>query len=671
MKRITTISIFVVFIAIIALSLSCSHRDKLLNIKINPEDGKFMRIYELDIQKNLIRFQGDSSGNLLQVNLLKDENDISFIEMNKGVRSINTLPLLPNRSYIISVLLQANFSRPAEVNMGIQTIDGGGKQVMWHLNGIPNKTDGWQRWQWEFTTDQRAVHGHFIANLFEFPKDGILKIADIAFIELSEKPLKPYAKGEGVTFRGGPGKLPMRIEDVKTNDQNIKVKVTGALYTFSTLGDSITASQLLEKERDVSVWKSSLSLKGLKVLIHNNKECVLANDQVTIGIQCDGLIMISPQNELMLTCKSKIGGEWNRLSAGNVLVLDEWGGYAVNPDIPLGSGRKARIFAGTDVQPGRVVPGGIDFTDMVDNLTFISKAKPGWKLSWYISPGERIAISVFPPKPFPWKESFNTHFTYLERSQIAKPVDFKKWKENTDIVLLWDFIQRTWAFSYGREHVAHNDKEIFDNVAAIKSAGMRAIIYTSPYYYYSRDAAEFAGEAKRLKEKYSLDGIYFDGIPSQEWIVAYEEMRITREIFPDGVIVLHNTGHPYNGIPPLGDPSIKIPAIECYADATFGGELLVGEGKDWVYPKYIGSPYRVSNGIGSLTTWTEPWHGLTLLQMDLVMILHNGRSQDKSHYKAYIERLEKLWDKKGNDPEFYEKYYLPEVKKMTKGLLPE
>lgn len=122
MKQSNTISIMMVFITIVVIFPSCSHKDKLLNIKINPNNGKVLRIYELDIQKNLIKWEGNTS-----FRYSKDEDGIAYVKMNKGVRSFNTLQLLPNRSYIISVLLQADFSRPAEVNMGIQTIDGEGK----------------------------------------------------------------------------------------------------------------------------------------------------------------------------------------------------------------------------------------------------------------------------------------------------------------------------------------------------------------------------------------------------------------------------------------------------------------------------------------------------------------------------------------------------------------
>jgi hypothetical protein len=665
-KQIPHLQLFNTVIIILSFCISCSHDNTSNVMKINPRGGKIFRIPALDIPKGNIAWEGRAN-----FKYEKGADSVGYIVMKAGASSNNTLRLLPNRSYVISVLLQADFPRPTEVNMGLRTMDGGGKYMMWHLNGIPNKTNGWQRWEWEFNTDQRVTHGHFAAQFYRFPDSCTLKIADIAFIELPEKPIKPYMKGEGVTFRGGPGNIPMRVENVQKSDNKVEVRVTGALYTFYTKGDSICARQLLEKERDISVWRSSLSLAGLEILHQNNKECVLANDKVTIGIQCDGFVFIAPQDELIMTCTSKIGGKWNRLACGHMIIIDEWGGFAVNPDIPLGSGRLARVDAGLSDQPGRVPPGGLDFADIIDNQTFLSHANPGWRVRWYVSPGERLAISVFPPKPYPWKESFTTHWSLTNRR--TKPEDYVKMHDNAEIALLWSFIQRSWAFSYGHEHVPYDANEMKTHVAAIKAAGMRPIVYMSPYYYYSRDAAEVAEEAKRLKDTFGIEGVYYDGIPSQEWIVAYEEMRMTREVFPDGIIILHNTGHPYNGIPPLGDPSIKIPAIETYANVNYGGELIYGEGRDWVYPKYMVSQYRVANTPGALVInqKVSPWAGLTELQQDLMMLSYNGRSANKTRYKPYIEELEKLWEKKGNDPDFYEKYYLPKVKELTRGLLPK
>lgn len=661
------LEVLITAIIVLSFCISCLEQRTPDFMKIDARGGKVLRIPALVITDGNTEWEGNTN-----FKYEKGADSVGYIKMNAGASSNNTLRLLPNRSYIISVLLKTDFPRPSEVNMGLRTMDGGGKNIMWHLNGIPNKTDGWQRWEWEFNTDQRVNHGHFAVQFYRFPDSCVLKIADIAFIELPEKPVKPYLKGEGVTFRGGPGNMQMRIEDAQKNDNKIEVKVTGALYTFYTKGDSISARQLLEKNREVSVWRSSLSLDGLEIVQHNNKECVLANDQITIGIQCDGLIFISPQNELIMTCISKIGGKWNRLACGHMLIIDEWGGFSVNPDIPLGSGRLARVDAGLSVQPGRVPSGGLDFAGIIDNQAFLSQAKPGWKVRWYISPGERLAISVFPPKTYPWKESFTTHWT-LSRRGNTKTDDYVKMRDNAEIALLWNFIQRSWAFSYGHEHVPYDANEMKMHVAAIKEAGMRPIVYMSPYYYYSRDAAEVAEEAKRMKDTYGIEGVYFDGIPSQEWIVAYEEMRMTREVFPEGIIILHNTGHPYNGIPPLGDPSIKIPALETYANANYGGELVYGEGKDWVYPKFMVSQYRVANTPGALVInqKVSPWSGMTEFQQDLMLLNYNGRSASKTRYKTYIEELEKLWEKNGSDPDFYEKYYLPKVKEMTRSILPD
>ena len=147
--------------------------------------------------------------------------------------SLHTVPLKANRSYIVSILLDADFERPAEINAGFKTLDASGKQVIWNLNGLPNKTDGWRRWQWEFTADPRATHGVFSMLLVKVPLDGTkLRIADIAIVELPPKALPDYQPGEGATFRGGPGALPMKVESAQSDETRLTVETTGARYTF-------------------------------------------------------------------------------------------------------------------------------------------------------------------------------------------------------------------------------------------------------------------------------------------------------------------------------------------------------------------------------------------------------------------------------------------------------
>ncbi|MCJ7823055.1 MAG: hypothetical protein MUQ26_08285, partial [Armatimonadetes bacterium] len=359
------------------------------------------------------------------------------------------LALKPNRSYIISVLLDSDFERPIEINVGVWTVDDNGKTILMNLNGVPNKTDGWQRWEWEFTADPRFGPGttsRLYFQPFDFPKDGKFRIADIALVELPPKPLAPYAKGEGVTFRGGPGPLPMRIEEAKSVGDTIEVRTTGARYTFDLRRDTIAAEQLLERERPIAVWRSSLSLEGLEILSTTAKECVLANDNVTFGVQCDSLVMVAPQRELVLTCESKIGGRWNRFIAGHLLVIDDYGGIAVNPDIPLGSGRLARTDVLTD---------GLDFIGVADDTEFLSSAQPGWEIAWTVSPGERLALSVFPPRPFDWQQSF--HMNWCLTFNGLSTDRYPEWSKYLDVVVLWDFCHRGYGMSFGPRFIPYDE----------------------------------------------------------------------------------------------------------------------------------------------------------------------------------------------------------------------
>ena len=688
----TSSLVFITVCCLLMLLVQCSPRETNDHLVSGPDprNGQVLRIPGLDLRQPGAMWAGSQKAGNGEDGKKTDSNTsfvyqegadgTGYYKIDRSNTSLYTMPLVPNRSYILSVLFNADFKRDSsgrtrEINIGLRTYDGGGKNIVDNLNGLPmNKTNGWERWEWEFTTDQRAMSGRLHINLYEFSQSDILKIADIAFIEIPPKPLKPFNKGDGVTFRGGPGNLPMKVERAEAIANTIEVQTSGALYIFDLSANTITASQLLEKKRPVSFWQLSSVLKGLEILVKNDKECALANDHITFGVQCDGLVMVSPQEELVLDCESKIGGKWNRLAAGHLFCRDEWGGFSVNPDIPLGTGRLARVDA--NVRTGRVMGGELDFSGIADNKTFISTAEPGWKIKWNMSPGERIGISVFPPRPYPWKESFNSAFALAERSF---PIErYKELAKFSNHILLWDFIQRGWGNSYTTHFELVDEQKFKDHIAAVKESRMTACPYMSPYFFYSRDPETFTSEVKRYRDKYGIDGVYFDGIPSQEWIVAYEEMRMTREILKEGTIIFHNTGHASNGTPPLGEVSLKIPAVETYADITYGGELVWGVCSDWAYPEYMESQYGMANNIGTMIMGEENtgWMGIETYKRELIMLKYNGRigqlpltkeGMEKlgNYYFPVLNKLKNLWEEKGNDPEFYEKYYLPEYKQLT------
>ena len=561
--------------------------------------------------------------------------------------SINTIPIKPNREYLLSLLINTSFDMDSEIDIGIDLKDEKGNTLLRNTNGVPHQTNGWIRYEYRFTSYVIGGRGRFYISLAsrtsEIPN---FRIADLTIVELPEKKLIPFVKGEGVTFKGGPGALPMKVSPPIKKGNLIKVETTGVLFIFDTSQNTISARQLLEQNRPVAVWESSLSFKELEVIKFNDKECILANDNITIGIQCDSLIMISPQKELTLTCEGLIGGNWNRLLSGQLLLIDDFGGITVNPDIPLGTGRLPRY---------KWLSGKME--------------KPGWKASWTISPGERLGITVFPPRPFDWRESFE--FVYGITQPTHDIARYKKTAEYVDTLLLWNrFYHAGNGMTYG-EYEVKDSADYLRRVMAIKEAGMHPIAYMSPYFYYSHDHNQFLEQVKKLKDNYGIEGVYYDGVYSQDWVKAYEIMRMTRELFPDGKIVLHTTGRVHNGGAPLARYDIFIPVIDTYATATLRGEGVVGAGKLWDYPKYITSQYRKANCIGIQKG--DGWVDIPQLQQDLINLQYNGRARTIIYsngdvespftdiYYPILKQLEDLWKQKGDRPDFYEQYYLPEA----------
>ena len=648
-------------------------------LRVDARGGRVLRWEGLeDLTRPAARWSGNGSWEMLYTPVGDGRGAYRLSPKDRKVypmmSSEGSLHLKPNRSYVVSVLLYADFPRPSEVNMGVWNYPTGDyRGFLFNLNGIPNSTQGWQRWEWEFPADVRCgdrAEARFYFQPYGLPEGNTLAVADVALVELPVRPLTPNARGAGVTFRGGPGALPMRIEGVERMGRTVHVRTTGARYTFDGETDTIRAEQLLETRREVAEWRSSLPLDGLTILSTTPRECVVANDHITLGVQCDGLVMVSPQQPVTLTLRSKIGGRWNRFIDGHLLAIDDLGGLAVNPDIPFGTGRLPRTHVLTD---------GLDFVGVENDVAFLSAAAPGWQIAWEVDPGERLGLSIFPPRPFDWKQSFHMNWALTFRE--ADPSRYQEWGRYLDVAVLWDFCQRSWGMSWGPSWVPSDEAALTKHIAALKAAGVRPITYMSMYFYYSRNPQEYLDNIRRFRDRYGIEGVYSDGDPSPEWVVAYEEMRMLRELFPDGVIILHTTGQPGNGGPPLSEPDIFIPAIDTYATATFRGEWAQYEGGiGWLYPRYVSSQYRKANCIGIQKG--DRWENVPQLTQDLLNLRYNGRAshwpglepsaESRDRYLPALRELEQLWQEKGDDPAFYERYYRPRVELLTPDLvLPE
>jgi hypothetical protein len=113
------------------------------------------------------------------------------------------------------------------------------------------------------------------------------------------------------------------------------------------------------------------------------------------------------------------------------------------------------------------------------------------------------------------------------------------------------------------------------------------------------------------------------------------------------------------------DVGLELPAISTYADATYMGELVYGSGRDWPYARFM-AQYRKANCIG--VAKSDSWADTTWQERELTMLRYNGRGQYRLYpgeYFQVLRELQRLWQEKGGEPEFYERYYLPRWEELT------
>lgn len=597
------------------------------------------------------------------------------------IASNSSIRVKPNRNYILSALIKSDFDRRDEVQLDVLFSNADGLQYLFQHGGVPNitvGTNGWYRWEKSLTSSsiEDATSARLSIHAYDQPsanhKSLSFQIADVAMVELPAEPLVPFAPGQGVSFPGGPGKLPMRVESVQVSSGSITVTTTGANYTFDLSTNTIRQAQRLRYSRPLAELKPSFSLSGLTVLRQDNKEVVLSNSNVTIGIQFDTAMIITPHIEAKIVVESKIGGLWNRLRNGHLLALDDFGGFSINPYIPLGTGIIPRAIALTP----------LDFKG-VKNLnieshrvnSFLSKMAPGWKVQWQSSPGERLFVSAAPVRPFDWEKSWNYRVAVSTREDPSAwgslPISgFEMWADPT----------RAFGGSYSTKIMPVDEAKTIANFATIKSNGQKPLPYLSSYYYPSRKAGDYVNEVKRWRDAYGAAGVYSDGVPTIEWLTTYEEMRRLREeVFPEGDIQLHvSLG------PPIHQSDIFIPFLYAYADGVYMGEGLDGPGDgdvNWPYARYVMAQYNSSSSISDVvgTKWNISGKVEPARQKD-IMLVYNGRSnwlwpgeQNASpnmmnNYLSKLRVLQQLWSVHRNDPLFFEQYFQPTARRLT-GLL--
>lgn len=601
----------------------------------------------------------------------------------------------PNRRYIVAAVIRTAFPRlTTEVNIGTYLIHNGHthdthKLVHTHMNGsrsgglpsnsseIDGNVDGFVRWEWEFVTpaDREVQAGALSIHVYASWKVPLqLDIADFAVIETPPATPAPFDVGGGLTFRGGAGSLNMRVLKCSTT----QVLTTAARYTFDLARDTIDAEQQIEMSRPVSRWSISRPLRGLEVVASSVSQCVLVtgDKSLSIGVQMDGLLGFVPHDvPLELTVASKFSGTFSRAADGHILTEDDWGGFTVSPWMQQGSGRVAALHNHSN---------DTFFLIPRNDVNTTIPAPAGWWASWSVVPGDRLFTSVMPVRPYNWEDSFTFHWSgcYSDVDKCAAMVGPNASLSYVNNLILWNAANKQWGMSYrGPFLPTPSQAAVADTVSALHKLGVRALPYMSAWFHSTRNATEYVAHVAAWKDQFGINGIYSDGLPEDDWIVAYEEMRMLRELFPKGSLIIHDT------IREEAMPAAEYrPFLHAYADATLMGESMISNaGESWQWPRYCTSQFRKSNAFGAVKG--NKWNGTGSMAnlgptkqpvtQDFVSLVYGGRDRGGnvgySQYLSALAQLHKVWvqhyagatSEDGLLSTFYDQYYLPAVHNIT------
>ena len=330
----------------------------------------------------------------------------------------------------------------------------------------------------------------------------------------------------------------------------------------------------------------------------------------------------------------------------------------------------------------------VNLTQFDTNTT--AAAPPNWKIQWALSSGERLFSSIMPVRPFDWEDSFKFRWDEVAVNVAAASPAL----ENVTTFLLWNAAAKVYAGTFVGGYVPYpSSAAVQSAVNTVHRAGKTAITYMSAGWRNERNASEYIDGVKQWQMRYGIDGVYSgvrtatltllwlfikslnddvgctDGLPEDDFLVAYEIVRMLRQLFPSGPLIFHDTLDGY--------PSTFRPFLHAYATATIMGENIGNtDGLGWQWPRYAVSAFRKSNAFGGCKC--DSWRGPGISppspadSYELAQLVYGGRqrqSQTSAAYDNVLDQLAAVWHEHGQaDGTFYDQYYLPTAQNAT-GLL--
>ncbi len=403
-------------------------------------------------------------------------------------------------------------------------------------------------------------------------KDGVdtVYVDDVSIEEVERQEAPPLTLPDQVQWPGHPSTMGMAVESAEVTDAGVVAVTTGARYEFGGGGESLTCYQRIPAEREVASFRFDPPLGALTLGQSDADVAVLMGDECALSVNGDGLVALGTNRKVSITVTSAIVPEHYRLASDNLLAIDETGGFCLYPEQRHAYETEPSVFS---AEPE-------------------DTSAAGWSATLEAGARKRVAIAVFPPKEFPWEQSFTDRIAH---SNHFPADDSIRWMaEYCNIMVLHQSIYEG-AKSSG-PYVIKDDAEYARTIATAHEAGLQVLPYFNPGAYSVQDVDLAIKLLADHREKYGTDGFYFDGLyRKNEWPKSYYFIRRIREMVGENCIYAHTTLNP-----PVNSPSIYCPFIDAYCDFMLRGEGQRIDGPEDPYMRYVIGTWNISNCISTL-----------------------------------------------------------------------
>ena len=356
----------------------------------------------------------------------------------------------------------------------------------------------------------------------------------------------------------------MRLERAEPTDEGIVVVTTGAELLFGKDG-VVRCFQRIPVRRELTRLTLPAGAMPLKLGDVGDFACNISGNGIGLTVQGDSLMILRTPKGTKLSFEGLFKPAYRADKEGKWLFIDPKGGFGV---YPVGAQKTSA-------------------PELSDK---------SWSVRYDLKRSEEIWVSIFPPRPFNWKRSFES----LAHEGGRKPLEKYAYPSNElirDVARFCKvFAVHSYIFPGGDKapwlipaFVPSDMKEFARVRDEVHGAGMKLIPYFSPYYYRGPD---FPAEIRRALDEHKVDGLYFDGV-SMDFRKSYQLTRKAREMLGDDrLLYVHCSSDP------LGSKTIYCPFIDTYSDYILRGEAGRGGQSLDAFLRYIVSGYNISNAVG-------------------------------------------------------------------------